>query len=91
MVWALVAAVLAAAVYVLWFLFLRARHHLAHPETLTRQAVRAEVIPPALPAAEAVPAPEPLAALPPAVTHNWHLNDPDTASAVVRAIAEGRG
>jgi hypothetical protein len=87
-VWALVAAVLAAAAYVLWFLFLRARHHLAHPETLTRQSARAEVIPP--PAAAGIPAPAPLAALPAPVVHNWNLHDPDTAAAVVRAVAEGR-
>ena len=90
-VWALVAAVLAAAAYVLWFLFLRARHHLAHPETLTRHAVRAEVIPPALPAAEApaLPAPPPVAELPAPqhVTHN-HF---ESAEAVRAALAALRG
>lgn len=84
LVYALLAVVLAAAVYVVGFLGLRLRHHATHPETLTRHAVRAEVIPPA--AAE-IPAPAPLAALPP-VTHNWHLNDPDTAAAVIRAVAD---
>ena len=90
LVYALVAVVLAAALYVVGFLGLRLRHHVTHPETLTRQAVRAEVIPPSLPAPEtpAIPGPAPLAALPPPVTHNWHLNDPDTAAAVIRAIAE---
>jgi hypothetical protein len=86
LVYVLVAVVLAAAAYVVWFLFLRARHHLAHPETLTRQRVRAEVIPLA---AEEIPAPAPLAALPPPAVNHWHLNDPDTAAAVIRAVAEG--
>lgn len=90
-VWALVAAVLAAAAYVLGFLGLRLRHHVTHPETLTRQRVRAEVLPPPLPVPEspAIPAPAPLAALPP-VTHNWHLNDPEAAAAAIRAMTEGR-
>ena len=90
-VWALMAAVLAAVAYVLWFLFLRARHHLAHPETLTRHAVRAEVVPQALPPAEAPALPAPLAALPSPVTNHWHLpQDADAAAAVIRSIAEGR-
>jgi hypothetical protein len=87
-VWALVAVLLAAAAYAVWFLILRARHHVTHPETLTRQRVRAEVIPSPSPEIPAIPAPAPLAALPPAVTHNWHLNDPDTAAAVIRAVAD---
>jgi hypothetical protein len=86
LVWALVAAVLAAAVYAVAFLALRLRHHVTHPETLTRRVVRAEVVPPAPPAA--LPAAEPLAALPPPVAHHWHLNDPDTAAAVIRAVAD---
>lgn len=91
-VYALVAVVLAAAAYAVWFLFLRARHHLIHPETLTRQTVRAEVVPPSLPVPEtpAIPAPAPLAALPPSI-HNWNLPaDPAAAAAVLRAVAEGR-
>jgi hypothetical protein len=89
LVWALVAAFLAGAVYVVVFLGLRLRHHVAHPETLTRHTVRAEVIPPPVPA-PAIPAPEPLAALPPpSVTHNWNLpQDPDAAAAVIRSIAD---
>jgi hypothetical protein len=89
LVWALVAAVLAAAVYAVAFLALRLRRHVTHPETLTRQVVRAEVIPPPLPPAAppAVPVAEPLAALPP-VAHHWHLNDPDTAAAVIRAVSD---
>lgn len=83
-VWAVAAAFLAAALFVPVYLFLRLRHHLAHPETLTRHAVRAEVVQPA--ESPAIPA-APLAALPP-VTHNWHLNDPDTAAAVIRAVAD---
>ncbi|HEV2450973.1 MAG TPA: hypothetical protein VGS62_03505 [Streptosporangiaceae bacterium] len=82
LVWALVAAVLAAAVYVVAFLGLRLRHHAAHPETLTRHAVRAEVIPPPAPA---LPAPAPLAALPPASTH-YHFDTPDAVEAALRAM-----
>ena len=94
LVWALVAAVLAAAVYVAVFLFLRLRHHVRNPETLTRHAVRAEVLPArALPAGDtpAIPPPAPAAALPPPVTHNCNLpQDQAAAAAVVRAIAKGR-
>src|SRR5580704_17717737 len=50
LVWALVSAVLAAVAFAIAYLGLRLRHHAAQPETLTRHAVRAEVIPPALPA-----------------------------------------
>ena len=94
LVFALVAVFLAAALYAVLFLGLRLRHHVTHPETLTRHAVRAEVIPArAVPAADdapAIPPPAPVAALPPAVTHNWNLpQDPAAAAAVVRAIAEG--
>jgi hypothetical protein len=91
-VWALAAAFIAAAVYAVMFLGLRLRHHVTHPETLTRHPLRAEVIPAAASADEtpAVTAPAPVAALPPpAITHNWHLNDPETAAAVIRAVAEG--
>lgn len=93
LVWALIVVLLAAAVYAVGFLFLRLRRHVTHPETLTRHAVTATVVPSALPPAEtpAVPAPAPVAALPSPVTHNWHLpQDPGAAAAVVRAIAEGR-
>jgi len=95
LVWALVAAVLAASAFVIAFLWLRLRHHARNPETLTRYPVRAEVIKArALPAQDApsVPAPAPAAMLPPPVTHNWNLpQDPAAAAAVIRAIAEGEG
>ena len=91
LVWALVAAVLAAAVYAVAYLGLRLRHHAAHPETLIRHAVRAEVVPPALPAAgaPALPAPSPVAELPAPqhVTHN-HF---ESAEAVRAALAALRG
>jgi hypothetical protein len=88
LVWTLVSAVLAAVVFLITYLGLRLRHHVTHPETLIRQRARAEVIP--APAAAEIPAPAPLAALPAPVVHNWNLHDPDTAAAVVRAVAEGR-
>jgi len=93
-VWALTAFVVAAAAYGVLFLVLRLRHHVAHPETLTRQSVRAEVIPAAVPAiteVQAVPVVKPAAALPPGTHHTWRLpNDPEAAIAVIRAIkAEG--
>ena len=90
-VWALVAVVLVAAAFAVAYLGLRLRHHAIHPETLTRHAVRAEVIPQALPPAEAPALPAPLAALPSPVTNHWHLpQDADAAAAVIRSIAEGR-
>ncbi len=82
-VWALTAAVLAAAAYVLWFLALRARQHALHPETLTRQTVRAEVIPPA--ETPAIPAAVPAAALPAPSTH-YHFDSPEAVEAALRAI-----
>ena len=90
-VWALVAVVLVAAAFAVAYLGLRLRHHVIHPETLTRHAVRAEVVPPALPAAEApaLPAPPPVAELPAPqhVTHN-HF---ESAEAVRAALAALRG
>jgi hypothetical protein len=71
LVWALLAAALGAVAFVLGYLFLRLRHHITHPETLTRHTVRAEVIPPSAPAVTGPPPAFP--ALPP-VTHGarWH-------------------
>lgn len=90
--WALVAVVLAAAASVIAFLFLKLRHHAAHPETLVRQSVRADVIPgQVLPAdIPALPATAP-AALPPGSQHSWRLPaDPDAAIAIIRAITADR-
>lgn len=85
-VWAVAAVILAAAGYAVVFLFLRARHHVAHPETLMRHAVRAEVIPGQVvaPAIAGIPAGKPVAALPP----GWRVlpEDPDAAIAMIRAI-----
>ena len=88
LVFTLVAVILAVALYVVVRLGLLVRHHVAHPETLTRHAIRAEVIPgKALPAAEspAVPAPAPVAAIAPPLARivgmgrTWRpLDDPDT-------------
>ena len=89
-VYALAAAFIAAAAYVVWFLFLRARHHLAHPETLTRHPLRAEVVP-VIPAAladgeaPAIEAPAPLAALPAPVTH-YHFDSPGAVEAALKAM-----
>ena len=85
-VWAVTALVLAAVAYGVGLLGLRLRHHVTHPETLTRQAVRAEGVPaavPALPAAAqaALPAPE-RAALPPGV--RLLPRDPEEAIAMIR-------
>ena len=93
LVWAAVAAVLAAVAYAVAFLFPRLRHHVRYPETLTRQAVRAGVIPGQVVAADApaVPAVKPAAALPPGVHHTWRLpQDPDAAIAIIRAVSGGR-
>jgi hypothetical protein len=91
-VWAFAAAVLAAALYVVGCLALRLIHHAAHPETLTRHSLRAEVIPGKALAADespALPAPAPVAALPSPAVNHWHLSDPETAAAVIRAATEG--
>ena len=80
-VWALTALVVAAAAYGVLFLVLRLRHHVAHPETLIRQAVRAEVIP-----ARVVTADVP--ALPPGM--RMLPRDPDEAIAMIRAITAGK-
>ena len=92
LVWAVVASVLGAGVYVLVYLFLRLRHHVTHPETLTRHAVRAEVIPPSLPAIEtaALPAASPAAELPAPQQHITH-NHFESAEAVRAALAAMRG
>jgi hypothetical protein len=82
-VWAVAAVVLAAAAYAMVFLFLRARHHVTHPETLVRQSVRAEVIPAQVEPATvpAVLPGKPVAALPP----GWRVlpEDPDEAIAAI--------
>jgi hypothetical protein len=84
-VWAVAAVILAAAAYAMLFLFLRARHHVAHPETLIRQAVRGEVIPVQVTDVPALPVGRPVPALPP----GWKVlpADPDEAIAMIRAIA----
>jgi hypothetical protein len=88
LVWALVSAVLAAVVFLITYLGLRLRHHVTHPETLTRQSLRAEVIPPPLPAAEvpAIPAPVPAAELPPA--RHYHFESADAVHAALSAMRE---
>ena len=83
-VWAVASAFLAAALFVPVYLFLRLRHHLAHPETLTRHTVRAGVIPPP-PAAE-LPAQAPLAALPAPGPH-YHFETAEAVEAALRAIS----
>jgi hypothetical protein len=89
-VWALTALVVAGAAYGVVFLVLRLRHHVTHPETLIRQAVRAEVVPGQVepPGIHAVPAATPVAALPP----GWRVlpEDPEAAIAAIRAIAGQR-
>lgn len=82
-VWAFAAAVIGLAAFVLGYLVLRFRHHLAHPETLTRHTVRAEVITPS-PAAE-VPAAALPAALPAPSTH-YHFDSPGAVEAALRAM-----
>lgn len=83
-VWAVAAVMIAAAAYAVVFLFLRARHHVAHPETLVRQSVRAEAIPAEVTAGD-VPAltPSPVAAIDaPRREVHYHFN---TAEAVFAA------
>lgn len=86
--------VAAAALFAVWYLFLRARHHARHPETLFRQPVRAEAIPADAPPAitgtpVAIPAYQPAAALPPGRDVILPA-DPDEAIAMIQALkAEG--
>jgi len=81
-VWALTALVVAAAAYGVLFLVLRSLHHIAHPETLTRQSVRAEIIPAeGTPAITGVPVPAPAIEAPRREIH-YHFN---TAEAVLAA------
>ena len=79
-VWALTALVVAAAAYGVMFLLLRLRHHVAHPETLMRQAVRAEVVPGQVVAADVPALPPGMRMLP---------RDPDAAIAMIREITAG--
>lgn len=88
-VWAIAAAAVATAAAWIWYLVLRMRHHAAHPETLTRHAVKAEVIQAPLPEPAPVPAASPVAELP-APQHITH-NHFDTAEAVRAALAAMRG
>jgi len=66
---------------VLWL-----RHRLRHPEVLSRQPVRAEVV---SEAPAAIPAPSPVAELPPAqyITHN-HFHGAEAVEAAVQAMQE---
>jgi hypothetical protein len=88
LVWALMAAVLAAAIYAVTFLFLRLRHHVIHPETLTRHAIRAEVIPPPLSATEtpAIPARVPVAEMLPVA--RYHSGSAGTVQAALPAATD---
>ena len=90
-IWALAAAVVARVAYEVACLILRLRHHVTHPETLMRHAVRAEVIPGQVvaPAIVGIPAGKPVAALPP----GWRVlpEDPDAAIAMIRAITGEAG
>jgi len=86
-IWALTTFVVARVAYEVACFVLRLRHHVAHPETLMHQAVRAEVIPGQVvaPAVAGIPAGKPVAALPP----GWKVlpEDPDAAIAMIRTIA----
>ena len=74
MIWAVTAAVIAAAAYGIWFLCLRLRHHHQHPETLFRNVIRAEVVrEPRLEEVShtALPHPDMTALNPQAQQHGW--------------------
>ena len=83
--WALAALVVAYVASEIAVRFLRLRHHVLHPETLTPHAVRAEVIP-----ARVVTADAP--ALPPGMPPAWRVlpQDPEAAIDMIRAITAGR-
>lgn len=85
-VWAVAAVVVAVAclsgVYaVLWLL-----HRIRHPEVLSRQPVRAEIV---SEAPAEIPAPQPVAELPAAGTHtHYHFDSPGAVEAALQAMQE---
>ena len=84
-VWAVVAAVVGAVLAGGMLVFLHLRHRVQHPETLARQAVRAEVLDP-LP--QQVPA-QPAAELPAGGSHtHYHFDSAEAVEAALQAMQE---
>lgn len=85
-VWTAAAVVIAGALVSGVYAVLWLRHRLRHPEVLSRQPVRAEVISD-VPAA--VPAPQPAAELPAAGTHtHYHFDSAEAVEAALQAVQE---
>ena len=98
-VWAVTAVVIVVALASGGYALLWLRHRIRHPEVLSRQPVRAEVV---TEAPAAIPAPSPVAELPapqaagelPAapvqyITHN-HFHGEDAVEAAIRGHLEGK-
>ena len=85
-VWTMVAVVIGGAVAAAVHVFLRLRHQVRHPEVLSRQTVRAEVLDqePA-----AIPAPQPATELPAGGSHtHYHFDSPGAVEAALQAMQE---
>ncbi len=84
-VWAVAAAVIGAVIAGAVLVFLHLRHRVQHPETLARQAVRAEVLDP-LP--QQIPA-QPVAELPAGGSHtHYHFDSAEAVEAALQAMQE---
>lgn len=82
--WALMAAVVGAVIAAAVYVFLWLRHRVRYPETLARQAIRAEVMDEAPPPAAAVATARPAAIEPPRL----YLTD-DQFAAIMQHYAPG--
>ena len=85
-VWAVVTAVIGAVLAAGVYVFLLLRHRIRHPEVLSRQPVRAEVVtdPPA-----EIPASPAVAELPAAGTHtHYHFDSAEAVEAALQAMQE---
>jgi hypothetical protein len=94
--WALMAAVILAVAAAAFYVFLRLRYHALHPETLVRQAVRAEVVTPRQEApglawtAREIQADGPAPIGPSAGVHiHIHAADPAEAAGIIRQALPG--
>ena len=86
LVWAVLAALIGSLIAWLAYVALWLRHRVRHPEVLSRQAVRAEVISeePA-----AIPAAQPVGELPAGGNHtHYHFDSPGAVEAALQAMQE---
>ena len=85
-VWAVTAVVIVVALASGGYALLWLRHRIRHPEVLSRQPVRAEVV---TEAPAEIPAPQPVAELPAAGTHtHYHFDSAEAVEAALQAMQE---